>query len=164
MSDAQQFLSGGVPKPAGLINGTPVLPLVNTNYNLFSLTQAGYVKSPVTGSLTANVLATVLNLSGRGVISFLGCNNLGGASATRQHRMKVTLDGVVVFDATTVGNTSQDSFFAPVFGQVATINSAGGVFAYIQEPIYFDKSLLVEYASTLTEIGQTHIAYRYYPR
>ena len=161
MSDAQQFLSGGIPKPSGLINGSAVLPRVDCSTNPFAFVYPGYLKTPVTGSLTANTLATVLNLSGRGVISFLGCSNV--AAAARSHRFKVTLDGVVVFDATSV-SVNADTVYFPAIGQIAPINLAGGNFAYIQEPIYFDKSLLVEYASNLTEVGQTYIAYRYYPR
>lgn len=161
MSDAQQFLSGGVPKPSGQINGTSVLPRADLPYNPFVFANSGYVKNPVTGSLTANTLATVLNLSGRGVISFLACSPVN--TSARSHRLKVTLDGVVIFDATSV-SVNTDAVYFPVIGQLVPINGAGGNFNYLQEPIFFDKSLLVEYASSLTEVGQTYIAYRYYSR
>ena len=162
MSDAQQFLSGGVPKPSGLINGTSQLPYTYTEGAAPLLyVISGYLKSTATGSLTANVLAEVLNVSGRGVLSFLACAS--GNAASRAHRFKVTLDGIVVFDATSVVLASQQAYF-PVVGQLVPLSQTYSTFSAVPEPIFFDKSLLIEYASNNTEVGQTQIAYRYYPR
>lgn len=162
MSDAQQFISGGALKPAGLINGASQLGALTCEipYPLY-YTASGHIKSTVSGSLTANTLSTVLNLSGRGVLSFLACASTNAGS--RSHRFKVTLDGIVIFDGTSTASNQVNNYY-PVFGQLVQLSATYTSFAALLEPIPFDKSLLIEYASNQTEIGGTTLAYRYYPR
>lgn len=109
-------------------------------------------KTSITGTLTANALVTALSHTGSGVISYFAC--YGTDATSRTHRVKITIDGTVVFDATSAAVASANT------GVVAIgIGSAGGFYA--GDPIPYNTSLLVEYASSLGETGLTTFAYTY---
>ena len=160
MSSLSQFGGGGIPLPTAAFNGAAAL--VGYTTSVSRPLQNGLVnaKSVVTGALTAATLSTILNLSGKGVISFLACNS--GSATGRTHRFKITLDGTVVFDATSASTGNTSAYF-PVIGYCTDLVAASFITAH-SEPIYFNTSLLVEYASSLSETGLTDIAYKYYAR
>lgn len=146
--------------PTGLINGASTASLADNTVLLNNSTRGlpnSMITLAATGALSAGVLATVLSLSGRGAISFLACS--GVDTTARTHRLKVTLDGVVIFDATTASTSNAGSVLAAIgfFIPSSTVNAAP-----IFEPLVFNSSLLVEYASSVTETAKSIIAYRYF--
>lgn len=100
------------------------------------------VKGILSGALTANVFSTILSITGKGFISFLG---VGTRDATaRQISLRVTLDGVVIF------NAQSSSISGAGRGMIAIGTMYSGT-NYTPEYFTFNNSLLVEVASTLSE-------------
>lgn len=158
MSSLSQFVGGvGAPKPTGTIDGASAFRscVGVTNFPL----DIAPVKLVASGACTAATLKTILSLSGKGVLSLLGVESADVTSRT--HRIKVTLDGVVVFDGTTAATTSAATAFMVVGSVNYLVSSVGAVVTY--EPLAFSTSLLIEYASSLSETNKSYIAYRYYP-
>ncbi len=152
-------VSAGI-RPAGRINGVSVASIIDSSVLINNSTRGlpnSLVTLAATGALTADILSTVLSLSGRGAISFLACGGLD--TTARTHRLKVTLDGVVIYDATTASTSNAGSVLA-VIGSFAP--SATTTPAIVFEPLVFNSSLLVEYASGVTETAKSVIAYRYF--
>lgn len=163
MSTLSQFVGGrGGIKPTGLINGDGGVSLVSSRANETFNTAAGSWKSVLSGASTANVLQTVLSLSGKGTLSFFAAGRkVGGVT---NQRLKVTIDGVVVIDGTVTTPDSQHMALA-----VGHINPAYDAnFFYtgdiIPEPLNFDTSLLLEYAQSTTETDAAYWFYKYIPR
>lgn len=113
------------------------------------------LKEVQSGALTANTLATVLSVSGAGAIPALTAYTLDATARTV--RLKVTVDGTSVFDATSSSITSSGA------GIFAAGYSSSGLVQF-GEPIVFTSSLLVEVASSLTETNKVAIGYVLYKR
>jgi len=144
-------------RPTGLISGGSVFAALQT-YTTGAISSTNGLKTVVTGSLTANALSTILSLSGRGVLSCLcAANNNNGS---RTHRLKVTIDGVVVIDMTSGASATNT---AEIFFAIGNGVPTAATPSLILDPIAFNSSLLVEYASSLTETGSSKIGYRYMP-
>ncbi len=113
------------------------------NVNI-ALTKNGADKKILSGSLTANTLATMLSITGEGVVSTAYL--IRQDSTSRTIRLKVTLDGTVIYDATssTVANQNAGSMLA--IGYMDSNSTAGP-----SQPIPFKTSFLIEVASSLTE-------------
>ena len=158
MSSLSQFVGGGgAPKPTGTIDGTSAFrSCVGVGNGPLDIAPAKLVAS---GACTAATLKTILSLSGKGVLSLLGVESADVTSRT--HRIKVTLDGVVVFDGTTAATTSAATAFMVVGSVNYLVAGLGSVVTY--EPLAFNSSLLIEYAGSLTETNGAYICYRYYP-
>jgi len=154
MSTLSQF-SGGARTPKAIINNTSsggTYDVVGPSNPL----QISVAKKAITGGLTANVLTTVLSLSGSGAVGFLAVT---GADATsRTHRCKVTVDGVVIYDATTSACTAAHLGIVVIGSVTATV--ASGYHAVL-DSVPYQSSFLVEYASSLTETGKTNVYYVY---
>lgn len=161
MSVLSQFSGGGIPRPAGTLNGTAALSPQITDIVAATGLAAVNAKTALSGALTANTLATVLSLSGKGVISFLACAPVDATSRT--HRYKITLDGTVIFDATS-GATNSTQHYVPVIGALLNLSSTYSVYSIVPEPLFFNTSLLIEYASSVSETDKTRHAYKYYAR
>lgn len=163
MSSLSQFTGGGGIKPAGVINGTSLATFYRANGSMAASPQGligtTAVAPTVTGALTANTLATVLSLSGKGVISFAGCASVDATSRT--HRMKITLDSAVIYDATSAATVQVGDWLIPIGSITNHTTLSPGV---IYEPLVFNTSLLIEYASSVSETGKTYIATRYMAR
>jgi len=145
-------------KPNGLINGASSLVYDVHSGNLIGSIKT--IKQVLTGAQTAGALATVLSLSGKGVISFLAVSSTDATSRT--HRCKVTVDGVVVFDGTSVPVATANAH--QIIGNFGYDTTNVANFRVTFEPLTFDSSLLIEYASSVTETAKTTISYRYMPR
>lgn len=129
------FSGGGVSAALALNNGVGA-KLVNA-------------ASILSGALTANTLATVIDHTGAGVVRFLAAETTDGTSRTV--RMKVTIDGNVAFDATTNAITSAYSGLVAVGGAHAfSVDYNGWIHGYHE----YDTSLKVEIASSLTETNK----------
>lgn len=110
------------------------------------------LKVVLSGALTANVLATVLSLTGRGVVSWAAAAAVDATSRT--HRLKITIDGTVVFDATTAAAAAANAGCLAI-GSLVTNN------IMVPDNVPFNTSFLMEYASSITETGKTNFSYKY---
>lgn len=160
MSNLTQFLGGktGAPHPTGLLDGASAFR-VTQNATSNTLPSAySPIKRVQSGSTTAGVLKTILSLSGSGVLSFLAVEN--NDTTSRTHRIKVTLDGVVIFDATTGAEISINRTHLVVGSMSNDTTNAATEITF--EPLSFHTSLLIEYADSLSETNGAYLAYRYY--
>ena len=159
MSNAEQFFGGrGAPRPTGTLNGTSAFRQV-ISASGSALASYTPVKVVASGACTANTLKTILSLSGSGVLSFLAVESANTTSRT--HRIKVTLDGIVIFDATTAAVTSV-ALINAVIGSLSNVVASTSSSVEF-EPLAFNTSLLVEYADSLSETDGAYIGYRYFP-
>ena len=108
-----------------------------------SLSPAGINgKRALSGALTAATLATALSITGRGALNFAA---VGTEDTTaRTVRLKVTIDGVSIFDATSSSVTAANQGLIGV-GAIY-VGSTGTL-----QPVRFYTSCLVQIASSLTE-------------
>lgn len=114
------------------------------------------MKALASGALIANTLTTVLSIAGRGLVNVLGA---GGIDATsRTIRLKVTIDGLVVFDATTNAITAS-SYGLMAIGYCG--NAGGSAALPTFQPVRFNTSLLVQIASSVSETDKVVTAVNY---
>ena len=93
---------------------------------------------------TANRLQTVITHTGRGCVNLLTAYSKD--STARTIRVRVTIDGAVVFDATS------SSIATLNHGMVPIGSHTGGGSAFLEfQRVEYNESLLVEVASSLTE-------------
>ena len=109
-------------------------------------------KAVVSGGLTANVLAELLSVTGAGEVPWLCA--FTNDTTSRTVRIKVTVDGVSVFDATSSAITTS-GIGTVVVGHSPSTN----YHTQAPAPLRFNQSLLVEVASSLGETGKVSIAY-----
>ena len=138
---------------------------INNYFSAGSVSQDGIpvpphslnVKETLSGALTAGTLATALSITGRGVARFIASKTKDATARTI--RLKVTVDGTSVFDATTNSMSASNKGIIAV-GGVATGGSSsdtGGVYGELK----FNTSLLVEHASSPTETDKISLISNY---
>jgi hypothetical protein len=113
---------------------------------------AGGAREVLSGALTAATLATALTVTGGGEIPALSVYTKDTTSRTVQ--IRVTVDGVVVFDATSSAVTVVNNGLIVVGFQ----NGSAGL-TPSAAPIRFNTSLTVQIASSLTETDKVAIGY-----
>lgn len=144
MSSIFQFM-GGARATKSIVNAfsasgwTPVAVNVNGGRLLLS------------GALTAATLKTMLTVTGAGEVSSLALTAVD--STTRTLRLRVSVDGVVAFDSTSVAASAAGN--GCVIG--AGVGGSGVIFS--GSPIRFLTSLVVEVASSVTETDKLQLAY-----
>lgn len=153
MSNLAQF-SGGNQSPKTIVNafstsGATAVPILLNGGEALKLAKVVSV-----GSVTAGVLKTIVSVTGAGQIDFLSA--LSGDATARTLRVKVTLDGVVAFDST----TASVSIGGNGISVIGAAPSAGGM-PMVLQPVFFNASLLVEFASSVTETGISSVGYTY---
>jgi hypothetical protein len=105
------------------------------------------------GACTANTLKTILSVSGSRVrLNYLQFNT--NDSTSRTNRVRITIDGAVVFDSTA---TSAGSITYVAVGQIIGGTPASALF----HPVDANNSLLIEYSSSVTETDKASFAYAY---
>ncbi|WP_457321629.1 hypothetical protein [Roseateles sp. P5_E11] len=149
MSTFNQFAGGAATTSitnaysgGGVASANPVAASVNSNMG----------KEVLSGALTANALATILSVTGSGEIPFLTAYTKDATSRTV--RLKVTVDGTSVFDATSAATTTVGAGIV-VVGEIATASfpvQAG-------LPLRFNASLLIQIASSVSETDKVAIGY-----
>lgn len=154
MSTLSQFMGGARP-PKQLINRTSSDGISADIVGPANPANMLVAKAALTGALTANVLSPVLSLTGAGSVGFVACTGVDGTSRT--HRFKLTIDGVVVYDAAVLATTTSSEGIQ-LIGATAT---SSGRIAPVFDPVPFNTSFLLEYASSLTETAKTNIYYHY---
>lgn len=98
----------------------------------------------LSGALTANTYKTVLSVSGVGELNFCALSTLDATS--RNCSLRITADGVVVYEKTVVALGSQKAIVG-VGGIDSSVSGGAAKFA----PVPFFASLTVELKSHLTE-------------
>lgn len=107
-------------------------------------------KETLSGALTANTLKTLLTVSTPGQSGYLVAYSKDTTSRTI--RLRVTIDGTVVFDATSNAITVTGTGLAVVASGAATAVGSS-------EPIRWNSSLVVEVASSLSETDKVAMAH-----
>lgn len=108
------------------------------------------------GAVSAATLKTLLDVTGQGEVPYLVAHTKDTTSRTV--RCRVTVDGIVIFDATTGAITTNNTGLI-VSGTTAANNTAGSNQFGNGYPISFNASLLVEIASSLNETDGVAIRY-----
>ena len=151
MSGLSQF-TGGARVPKVLINSTSTTGSTAQVINA-SQPAGANAKNVLSGAVVANTLKTIVSLTGSGVVNVFSCS--GQDATARTHRLTCTIDGVVVYDATTASVAAVNSGI----GLIGAASGTGLVPSYDQ--IVFNSSFLVEYASSLSETDKTMFGYIY---
>lgn len=120
-----------------------------------ALTFPSAAKNVLSGAMTANALKTILSIGGRGKMPMFGVKSID--STSRTVRIKITADGVVVFDYTSAALASGGEV-AVIIGDVG-ITTGSTVAESL--PITWNASLLIECASSLTETDKFGFYYKY---
>lgn len=154
MSNLSQFFGGGGIKPTAMVHGTlPTPASVHRNESQ----RPANIEAVDSGACTAGTLKTILSVTGRGALTYL---DVGVKDTTsRTSRLRVTIDGTVVYDETNSAATVPKIVVA-----LGAMTDALGAQGLEGTPLLFDSSLLIEYASSLTETDKASIGYIYYER
>ena len=149
MSNLNQFLSGVTSRsPASLVNY-----ISTTGWNgIAILNTRGDVKAILSGALTANTLATLLTVTGGGVVNLLTIKTVDATARTL--RIQVVVDGATVLDSTSASISLGDQ------GGIA-IGGAVGVGYQVSDEVPFNTSFVVKVASSLTETDKIAIGVKY---
>lgn len=115
-------------------------------------------KSVASGAMTSATLKTVVSISGSaGILDYFAVRTADSTSRTL--RVKITVDGVVVFDFTSAATTTTSDLTSIVSslaeqGYGAGLE-AGGII------LTWNNTLLIEAASSVTETDKFKYYYRY---
>ena len=152
MSTLSQF-GGGSRPPKSLINAfsSSGATCIFINYGT-----PDALKQTLTGAVVANTLKTVLSITGAGEINFAGV--VSNDTTSRTHRMKVTIDGYVVFDATSAACIASSKGVVAI-GLVSPITS--GIPVQVLDKVVFNSSFLIEYASSISETDKSTLVTSY---
>ena len=153
MSGNQSALMGGDRPPVSIVNawsagGVACVPVASFVGN----------KASASGALTANVLKTMLNISGAGVLKVAAVYSAD--TTARTMRLKITLDGTASFDAICAACTTSTGTQVGV-GSLALFNNATPTYMLLPERIPFNSSCLVEIASSLSETDKVYLLHAY---
>lgn len=122
--------------------------LAGWTMNLMNVPQIPLPAQVRSGVTVANTLKQVLNLTGPGVINFLGVIN-DQAPYTGTVRAQLILDGVTVFDYTSGANPGAAGYGCQLIGSAdATINQ------FLQDAVPFKTSCVLNIA---TSVGGTNL-------
>lgn len=116
-------------------------------------------KTILSGALTANTLSTALSLNGPGVlkVAAVQCQD----ATARTLRLQVTLDGTVVFDATSASiYKSGSGIFAVGFPVDTTSGTAEASTGF--EAISFKYSCVIKIASSVSETNKIALIAAYH--
>jgi len=110
-------------------------------------------KHILSGALTANTLATVLSITGAGVIGYLSISSIDATARTL--RLQVTIDGVVAYDYTSASISSASAGIGVIGG------TAQGAVTPSESAIPFNSSLVIKVASNNSETDKIGIGVKY---
>lgn len=112
-------------------------------------------KAGLSGAMTADTLKTLLTITGPGRLDIAAIASADTTSRTMQ--MKITLDGVVVFNP---GMTAATTTLTAGICAVGAINTAASTMP-VSGHVYFNTSCLVEFASSISETDKLNTYLRY---
>jgi hypothetical protein len=140
-------LLGGNRPPTAIINGTSSGGIIQGSIN-----PNGAAKSILSGAMTANVMVEAISVTGQGIINIAAVAQQADATA-RTHRLKITIDGVVVFDATSSPASGSQQ------GICAIGHATGGSLVFDQ--VYFNSGFRIEFASSISETAKQTVYVTY---
>jgi predicted extracellular nuclease len=168
MSDSQGFFGAPfVPKAiVSKVSTTLALSTSALGWTSQSALADTALIEALTGACTANTLKTILSITGAGVIPFLLFYIQ--ATTTRADRVKITVDGTVVFDSISASESRSVGHYVEIIGAVQNAvywNGTGyETVGVTYDNVYFNSSFKVEYSSSLTETDKGKFFYRYLMR
>lgn len=128
-----------------------VTSLLNGGYSTLVYVGSGFAAncaSAAAGTLSVGVLKKLLSISGRGQVNFLMALENGAGPYNNQ--LKVTLDGIVIFDKT----RSVSANYGLIAVGYGVGSATSGDYMTMHQPIQFESSLLVEVASSSASSSQ----------
>lgn len=117
--------------------------------------EANQLRQTLSGALTANTYKTVLSVSGAGELNFCALSTVDATS--RICSLRITADGVVVYEKTVVALGSQKAIVG-VGGIDYSVTNGAAKFA----PVPFFASLTVELKSSLSETDKVFALTNYW--
>lgn len=124
-------------------------------YQYYYAFTIGGTSRALSGAMTGNALKTLLSVTGAGALNFVGI--FANDATSRTMRVKVTIDGVVVVDPGMSPSINVAGLGIVPVGALAgyydgTYNRASAIPAKLS----FNTSLLVQYASSLSETDKIY--------
>lgn len=110
----------------------------------------------LSGVIAAGVYSTILDIAGGGTLDIVAVE--ANDPTARNNSLRITLDGVVVYDKTVATAASQYGWI-PVGGVINL--GATNLFSAVPDPVRFNASCLVEYTSDITETDKAGIYLKY---
>ena len=151
MSNLAQF-SGGYGPIASIVNYFSSGGASTGSINIASAATNGN-KETLSGALTANTLATLVSLTGRGRVNSITAYTKDTTSRTI--RCQIIVDGTTVFDATSSAIVTTGAGMVPI----GTIDGNGAIQQYGQ--IVYYTSFVVKVASSLSETDKVAVGSNY---
>jgi hypothetical protein len=155
MSNIQTFF--GPPAVTAIVGGNSTTatdsPIISTNS---AFAGANNLRRDLAGALTANTWKAIVNVTGPGYVNFAAAIVMAAASQTLG--VRVTLDGVVVGNRS-VPNMAANGRAVVLIGAVDSSNTS--TTAVTMQSLRFNKSLLIELQSSLTETDSMAIIHNY---
>lgn len=155
MSVLSQFVGSNLP-PKVIVNATSSSGY-STQGRIDAKGASANVRQVGSGALTAATLATVLSVTGAGVIEWLGMWQADATSRTM--RMQVTMDGTIAYDSTSAASATALSGAIVIGGGG---DNGAGVSTAVTSLVQFKQSLVIKVASSLTETNLIVIGYKYW--
>lgn len=149
MSGSQSALLGGARAPSLLVQANAA------NGYTSQAAAVGDARLTLSGALTANTLATLLNLSGSGEVHSLGVATQDGTARTI--RAQLIVDGITVYDYTS-GNITNVGMGCMLVGSEAV----GAGLAKSIGHLHYNTSLVLKIASSLTETDKLGVYAKYW--
>ena len=150
MSNLNQFLSGVMSRsPTSIVNkfssnGWVIEPVPTTYAN---------TKEILSGALTSATLATLLTVTGAGVLNIASIYTKD--ATTRTLRIQIVIDGTTVLDSTSASGSISNQGGIVVGYATGTSNGSSGA------DVPFNTSLVIKVASSLTETDKIAIGVSY---
>lgn len=119
---------------------------VQLAYLTSTVAAGGNTKQILSGALTANTLATALSIAGSGVLNIAAIRSIDATARTL--RIKITMDGIVAYDATSSATGAGDVGMVAI-GSIASKYVGNPDFFILPAPRPFNKSLLIEIATSV---------------
>lgn len=114
----------------------------------------------LSGALTAGTLATVLSLSGGGAMPL--CFLHGVDATARTLRLQIIVDGTTVFDPGVTASLTSTTTAVVAAGDPASLDASNFKYIVAGAPVYFNSSLVVKIASSLTETDKLQLQVQYW--
>ena len=143
MSNLSQFFGGSGLKPTSITRTLPPVTASNPTSATGTYTANVPANSGIGG---AGTLQQVLSVTGKGALTWLGLFTVDAVSRT--YRVKITLDGAVIYDQTNIAGGATVGRWIVAHGAPG---SSTGYPATEGTPIFYNNSLLVEVASSISD-------------
>ena len=155
MSNLNQFLSGVHSRsPTSIIRANSVAGWTKDALGFVNLTTGAKVIA--SGALTSATLATILSVTGGGILEFLSISMPTGDATARTMRLQLTIDGIAVWDYTSASSSSWAQNDGAIIVGSANAAATGSV------AVPFNTSLVIKVASSVTETDKFNIGVKYW--